>query len=55
VFTDTGRFAQPIYRAISDDAVRRLPTAIGSIDQFSDNTDLRESLTMYKRLHLLYE
>ena len=52
---DAGRFAQPLYQAISDKEVLRIQTAIGSIDQFSDNTDLRESLTMQKRLHVLYE
>ena len=49
------RFTQPLYRAIANESVRRIPTAIGSIDQFSDNTDLRESLAMHKRLHPLYE
>jgi hypothetical protein len=49
------RFTQPLYQAIADDSVRRIPLPIGTIDQFSDNTDLRESLAMHKRLRLLYE
>ena len=52
---DAGRFAGPIYRKISDEAVRQIGTAVGSIDQFSDNTDLRENLTLHKRLKALYE
>ncbi len=49
------RFTQPLYRTIADESVRRIPVPIGTIDQFSDNTDLRESLVTHKRLRLLYE
>jgi hypothetical protein len=48
------RFTGPLYRAISDESVRRIPASIGSIDQFSDNTDLRESLVLQRRLRPLY-
>jgi hypothetical protein len=48
-----GRFSEALGEAITDENVRKLPI-IGSIDQFSDNTDLRESLALHQRLKALY-
>ena len=49
------RFAAPLRRAISDEGILNIQAAIGSIDQFSHNTDLREHLVLHKRLRTLYE
>jgi hypothetical protein len=42
---------------VRDDAVRRIAMwrMIGSIDQFSDSTDLREATWLRGRLKALYE
>ncbi|MCB8944925.1 MAG: DUF4037 domain-containing protein [Ardenticatenaceae bacterium] len=51
---NAGRFATPLYHAITDETVRQIKFAIGSIDQFSDNTDMRENLWLHQRLRELY-
>ena len=50
------RFAEALVAQISDTALRHLGTdrLIGSIDQFSDSTDLREARSLRERLKLLY-
>lgn len=50
------RFANAITAQIKDDSIRRLAqdVPIGSIDQFSDSTDLREIIALRKRLKQLY-
>ena len=51
---DAGRFCSALWRQITDEAVRQIPVAIGSIDQFSDNTDLREHVELHHHLQSLY-
>ncbi len=48
------RFAEALRAWIQDDAVRRIVTDIGSIDQFSDSTDLRENARLRARIRALY-
>jgi hypothetical protein len=48
------QFAAAIKARISDPAVRAIPTDIGSIDQFSDSTDLLEATELRRRLKGLY-
>lgn len=52
-----GDFASALIRQISDPAVRRLTDMplIGSLDQFSDSTDLRENASLRPRIAALYE
>lgn len=49
--------AEAITAQIKDEAVRRMASGrlIGSIDQFSDSTDLREAAPLRQRLKTLYE
>ncbi len=51
------RFADAIRAKIQDENVKRIAaaTSIGSIDQFSDSTDLRESSSLRQKLKALYE
>lgn len=49
------RFAAAIKAVIQDERVKRIPTDIGSIDQFSDSTDLLENIGLRQRLKALYE
>lgn len=51
------RFSSALVSAITDPAVKRIAAGrlIGSIDQFSDSTDLRESAGLRERLRALYE
>lgn len=51
---DAGRFTSAIRATIQDPAVRAIPTDIGSIDQFSDSTDLRSYPRLHRRLKALY-
>jgi hypothetical protein len=51
---DAGRFCSALWQQITDEAVRQIPVAIGSIDQFSDNTDLREHVELHQYLQQLY-
>jgi len=50
------RFAKAIVARITDPAVQRIASRrlIGSIDQFSDSTDLRSSIEWRERLRALY-
>lgn len=48
------RFADAIKAKIRDETVRRIPVDIGSIDQFSDSTDLVEHTELRGRLKTLY-
>jgi len=48
------QFAEAIKAQIQDEAVRRIPVNIGSIDQFSDSTDLIEHTELRGRLKGLY-
>lgn len=49
-----GNFAGAIKAAIHDEVVRRIPPDIGSIDQFSDSTDLIANTELRRRLKILY-
>jgi hypothetical protein len=51
------RFAEAIVARITDEPLRRIAAGqiIGSIDQFSDSTDLREAVSLRERLKMLYE
>lgn len=48
-------FARSIREEIKDSKVRRLPANIGSIDQFCDNHDLTQRLSLVRRLRAIYE
>jgi hypothetical protein len=48
------QFATAIQAAIQDEAVKRIPVNIGSVDQFSDSTDLLENSALRQRLKALY-
>ena len=48
------QFASAIKAQIQDETVKRIPVDIGSIDQFSDSTDLLEHVELRKRLKALY-
>lgn len=50
-----GDYVSALRAAISDEAVLALPPHLGSIDQFSDNTDLRSYPAMFERLRPLYK
>lgn len=49
-----GRFADSLRAAINNEKIRTLPL-IGSVDQFSDSTDLREDKSLLRRLDALYD
>jgi hypothetical protein len=51
-----GRFSDALIAQISDESTRQLAKtrAFGSIDQFSDSTDLRESTSLRQRIKALY-
>ena len=50
------RYSEALQTAISDDEVKAIAahSLIGSIDQFSDNTDMRESVRLRARVARLY-
>jgi len=48
------RFAEALRSQIEDPAVRDLPPNLGSVDQFTDNTDVLEDLDRCKTLGHLY-
>ncbi len=52
---DAGRFAAALKAAIMDQTIKAIATDIGSIDQFSHNTDLRTDPTLHKKLQSLYK
>lgn len=49
-----GNFANAIKALIQDEVVKRIPVDIGSIDQFSDSTDLLSNANLRQRLKTLY-
>lgn len=49
-----GRFAAAIKETITDPTVSNIHTDIGSVDQFSHSTDLRDYPELHKQLRLLY-
>jgi hypothetical protein len=51
---DAGRFTFAIKKAITDETVKSIQTDIGSIDQFSHSTDLRETPDLRRQLVNLY-
>ncbi|MCC7448275.1 MAG: DUF4037 domain-containing protein [Anaerolineae bacterium] len=48
------RFSEAIFTRITDEAVRRLPRFVGSIDQYVDSTDVLSSGARSARLTALY-
>lgn len=48
-------FANAIKKAIKDPQVKRIKTDVGSIDQFTDSTDVVENLSLGKSLAVVYE
>ena len=48
------RFAKAIKEVIRDPEVKKIQTDIGSIDQFTDSTNMVEALSLCKRLRVLY-
>lgn len=48
------RFAHAIKQAIKDPRVKKIETDIGSIDQFTDSTDVVEDLALIKKLRGVY-
>jgi Domain of unknown function (DUF4037) len=49
-----GDYAAAIKATIKDEAVKNIPIDIGSVDQFSDSTDLLENIDLRLRLKSLY-
>jgi hypothetical protein len=49
------RFATALKQAIKDPAVKKLKTDIGSIDQFTDSTNVIEDLSLVDKLKVVYE
>jgi hypothetical protein len=49
-----GRFADAIRNEIKDERVRRLPEAIGSVNQFVDSTDVLERPLLRRQLKAMY-
>ncbi len=50
-----GRFEAAIRAVIRDEQVLQLPAGLGSIDQFSDSTDLRSNSQLFGKLRPLYQ
>jgi len=53
IFAD--RFARAIKQSIKDPVVKRIKTDAGSIDQFTDSTNVVEDLALGKKLRSVYE
>ncbi len=49
------KFANEILKAIKDPQVKRIKTNVGSIDQFTDSTDVIEDLSLGRSLGIVYE
>ena len=49
------RFAHAIKQAIKDSQVKKIDTYIGSIDQFTDSTDVIEDLDLIRKLRRAYK
>ncbi|MCP5094763.1 MAG: DUF4037 domain-containing protein, partial [Chloroflexi bacterium] len=52
---DAGHFEAAIRKQIKDERIRQIKTSIGSLDQFSNSTDLRSYPAVHRRLATLYE
>lgn len=52
---NAGRFTTALKQAISDEAIQSIASDIGSIDQFSHSTDLRENTALHRRLAVLFK
>jgi hypothetical protein len=48
-------FANAIKKEIKDPQVKRIKTAVGSIDQFTDSTDVTQNLSLGRRLGMVYK
>ena len=49
------RFAKAIKQAIKDPQIKRIKTDVGSIDQFTDSTNVVEDLALCKKLRTVYK
>jgi hypothetical protein len=49
------RFAKAIKQAIRDPNIKKIRTDIGSIDQFTDSTDVVVNLDLLKKLRVVYK
>jgi len=49
------RFAKALKQEIRDAKVKRLRTDIGSVDQFTDSTNVIEDPALVKKLRTVYE
>jgi len=49
------RFAKAIKQAIKDPQIKRIKTDVGSIDQFTDSTNVVEDLALCKKLSAVYK
>jgi hypothetical protein len=49
------RFARAIKQSIKDPAIKRIKTDVGSIDQFTDSTNVVEDLDLGKKLRAIYK
>lgn len=49
-----GDIADRLYTSIDDPEIRRVPGLIGSVNQFSDSTDLLESVQISKQLRAIF-
>jgi Domain of unknown function (DUF4037) len=49
------RFAKAIKQAIKDPQIKRIKTDVGSIDQFTDSTNVVEDLALCQKLRAVYE
>ena len=48
-------FAREIKKAIRDPVIQKIKTDVGSIDQFTDSTNVVEDLEFGKKLRSVYE
>lgn len=49
------RFAKAIKQAIKDPTIKRIKTDVGSIDQFTDSTNVIQDLALCKKLRVVYK
>jgi hypothetical protein len=49
------RFAKAITQAINDPKIKKIETNIGSVDQFTDSTNVVEDLALCKKLRAVYK
>lgn len=49
------RFVEALMAQITDPAVKAIPSLIGSVDQFSDSTDMRENIQQRPIIRQLYQ